>query len=62
MPRALLSVYNKSGLVEFANTLIEMGWGLVASGGTEKMLSGANLPSHISLPVDRNVRNAGGAC
>ena len=44
MPRALLSVYDKSGLVEFATTLVEMGWDLVASGGTEKKLTNTNLP------------------
>lgn len=44
MPRALISVYDKTGLIEFARTLHEMGWELVASGGSEKALSEANLP------------------
>lgn len=44
MPRALLSPYDKTGLVEFATTLVDLGWDLVASGGTEKTLRGAGLP------------------
>jgi phosphoribosylaminoimidazolecarboxamide formyltransferase/IMP cyclohydrolase len=44
MPRALLSVHNKSGLVEFASSLLRFGWDLVASGGTERTLRKAGLP------------------
>lgn len=43
MPRALLSVYNKTGLVKFASSLIDLGWDLVASGGTESALRNAGL-------------------
>jgi phosphoribosylaminoimidazolecarboxamide formyltransferase/IMP cyclohydrolase len=43
MPRALLSVYDKTNLVEFATTLVELGWDLVASGGTERQLQQAGL-------------------
>ena len=32
--RALLSVYDKTGLVDFARGLSELGWELVSSGGT----------------------------
>lgn len=35
---ALLSVYNKEGLAEFANGLIQQGWRLLASGGTAAYL------------------------
>ena len=38
MPKALMSVYDKSGLVEFARGLIGLGWELLASGGTAKLL------------------------
>ena len=38
MPRAILSVHNKSGLIEFAQGLADLGWTLLASGGTAKML------------------------
>lgn len=43
MPRALLSVFDKSGLVEFASELISHGYDLVASGGTERVLREAGL-------------------
>jgi phosphoribosylaminoimidazolecarboxamide formyltransferase/IMP cyclohydrolase len=38
MPTAILSVHNKTGLIEFANGLAELGWKLLASGGTAKLL------------------------
>jgi phosphoribosylaminoimidazolecarboxamide formyltransferase/IMP cyclohydrolase len=38
MPTAILSVYNKSGLIEFAKGLADLGWTLLASGGTAKLL------------------------
>lgn len=43
MPRALLSVYDKTGLLDFARELSELGWELVASGGTAQALTGAGL-------------------
>lgn len=43
MPRVLLSVSNKSGITEFASELANMGWELVASGGTAKALTKASL-------------------
>lgn len=44
MPKALLSVYNKSGLLEFAQGLHHLGWELIASGGTAKLLRQSHLP------------------
>jgi phosphoribosylaminoimidazolecarboxamide formyltransferase / IMP cyclohydrolase len=44
MPRALLSVYDKTGLIDFARRLVALGWDLVASGGTERALIDAGLP------------------
>ncbi|QPC80984.1 bifunctional phosphoribosylaminoimidazolecarboxamide formyltransferase/IMP cyclohydrolase [Phototrophicus methaneseepsis] len=44
MPRALISVSNKNGLVDFAQELHELGWDIVASGGTEKLLADNNIP------------------
>ena len=38
MPTAILSVHNKTGLTEFAKGLVELGWTLLASGGTAKLL------------------------
>jgi phosphoribosylaminoimidazolecarboxamide formyltransferase/IMP cyclohydrolase len=38
MPTAILSVHNKTGLIEFAKGLADLGWTLLASGGTAKLL------------------------
>jgi phosphoribosylaminoimidazolecarboxamide formyltransferase/IMP cyclohydrolase len=38
MPKAILSVSDKSGLVEFAGGLCSLGWELIASGGTARLL------------------------
>ena len=45
MPRrALISVYDKEGVDEFARGLVELGWELVSSGGTASFLAEAGLP------------------
>lgn len=44
MPRALISVYNKSRIVDFARTLHELGWEIVSSGGTARVLGEAAIP------------------
>lgn len=38
MPKAILSVYDKTGLVDFARDLRDLGWTLIASGGTASLL------------------------
>ena len=43
MPRALLSVSDKTGLVEFAHGLADLGWELVSTGGTANTLRAAGL-------------------
>lgn len=43
MPQAILSVHDKTGLVEFANGLAGLGWKLIASGGTARLLRENNL-------------------
>lgn len=43
MPTAILSVYNKTGLIEFAKGLADLGWRLLASGGTAKLLRENNI-------------------
>ena len=43
-PRALISVYDKTGVVELAVGLVELGWELVASAGTARVLEAAGLP------------------
>jgi phosphoribosylaminoimidazolecarboxamide formyltransferase/IMP cyclohydrolase len=42
--RALLSAYDKTGIVELAQGLVELGWQLVSSGGTAKAIAAAGLP------------------
>jgi len=44
MPRALLSVSDKSGLVAFASALVDLGFEIVATGGTKRALTEAGLP------------------
>ncbi|HPV76657.1 MAG TPA: bifunctional phosphoribosylaminoimidazolecarboxamide formyltransferase/IMP cyclohydrolase, partial [Gemmatimonadaceae bacterium] len=43
MPTALLSVSDKSGLVDFARALVAAGWDLVSTGGTSRALRDAGL-------------------
>jgi phosphoribosylaminoimidazolecarboxamide formyltransferase/IMP cyclohydrolase len=47
--RALVSVYDKTGLEEFARGLGALGWELVASGGTSSALDAAGV-AHIDVP------------
>jgi phosphoribosylaminoimidazolecarboxamide formyltransferase/IMP cyclohydrolase len=42
--RALLSVWDKAGLVEFARGLHDLGWEIVSSGGTARALEEAGVP------------------
>ncbi len=42
--RALLAPYDKTGLLELARGLADLGWELIATGGTEKALSEAAIP------------------
>jgi phosphoribosylaminoimidazolecarboxamide formyltransferase / IMP cyclohydrolase len=44
MPRALLSVSDKTGLIEFAKGLSQLGWELISTGGTARALREAGLP------------------
>jgi phosphoribosylaminoimidazolecarboxamide formyltransferase/IMP cyclohydrolase len=46
--RALISVYDKSGLEDFARGLADLGWELVASGGTADFLE-----TEVGLDVER---------
>ncbi|MEM9517469.1 MAG: bifunctional phosphoribosylaminoimidazolecarboxamide formyltransferase/IMP cyclohydrolase [Actinomycetota bacterium] len=43
MPTALLSVYDKSGIAEFAAELAALGWSLVSSGGTARAIADAGV-------------------
>ncbi len=44
MPTALLSVYDKAGIVELAEGLHQLGWRIISSGGTAKVISQAGTP------------------
>jgi phosphoribosylaminoimidazolecarboxamide formyltransferase / IMP cyclohydrolase len=43
MPRALISVSDKTGVVEFAKRLSDLGWEVVSTGGTAKALRQAGI-------------------
>jgi phosphoribosylaminoimidazolecarboxamide formyltransferase/IMP cyclohydrolase len=42
--RALLSAYDKTGIVDLAKGLVDLGWDLVSSGGTATAIAEAGLP------------------
>lgn len=44
MPRALLSVTDRTGVVELATVLVELGWDVMATDGTAALLAGHGLP------------------
>ena len=43
MKRALLSVSDKSGIIEFAKELTNLGWEIISTGGTHKALENAGI-------------------
>ena len=55
--RALLSVYDKTGVEDLARGLSELGWELVASGGTSAALAAAGI-AHVEVADDRGARDA----
>jgi phosphoribosylaminoimidazolecarboxamide formyltransferase/IMP cyclohydrolase len=44
MKRAFLSVFDKTGVVEFASGLVALGFEVLSTGGTQKALEAANVP------------------
>lgn len=42
--RALISVYDKTGIVEFAKELVNLGYSIISTGGTAKILVENNIP------------------
>jgi len=44
VPRALISVSDKRGIVPFAQGLVELGWDLISTGGTFATLRAAGVP------------------
>ncbi len=54
-PRALLSVYDKAGIVDLARGLQALGWTILSSGGTASAIADAGLPvtdtaDHTGVP------------
>lgn len=54
--RALLSVFDKTGITELARGLVDLGWELISSGGTARVIAEAGLPvtdvaDHTGSPV-----------
>lgn len=49
MPRALISVSDKRGIVGFAQGLVQLGWEIVSTGGTATSLRSAGVPV---IPVE----------
>ncbi|WP_422486070.1 bifunctional phosphoribosylaminoimidazolecarboxamide formyltransferase/IMP cyclohydrolase [Gudongella sp. DL1XJH-153] len=39
MKRALISVYDKTGIIEFVENLVQMDWEIISTGGTYRLLS-----------------------
>jgi phosphoribosylaminoimidazolecarboxamide formyltransferase/IMP cyclohydrolase len=50
MPRALISVSDKRGIVPFAQGLVELGWEIISTGGTAAALKEAGV---AVIPVDQ---------
>lgn len=44
MKRALISVFNKTGVVDFASGLVDLGFEIISTGGTARHLSSAGVP------------------
>ena len=45
MPKAIISVSDKTNLLPFASKLVQLGWELLASGGTAALLAKNNIPA-----------------
>lgn len=60
MPRALFTVSNKTGIIDFAAELVARGWEIVASGGTRQALLAADLPVTSVAQVTRQPEMLGG--
>lgn len=43
MKRALISVYDKTSIVEFSRELVDLGWEIISTGGTYKLLKENNI-------------------
>jgi phosphoribosylaminoimidazolecarboxamide formyltransferase/IMP cyclohydrolase len=55
MKRALISVYDKTGIINFAEELVKLGWEMIASGGTAKVLRKAGIGI---IPIEKITGNS----
>ena len=55
MKRALVSVSDKTGLVEFVQGLVDCGYEIISTGGTKKALSEVNPNSADLFVVGRDL-------
>ena len=58
--RALLSLYDKTGLEYFATHLVQLGWKLIASGGTAAIIRQSGLPVRSVVEVTGSPEILGG--
>jgi phosphoribosylaminoimidazolecarboxamide formyltransferase/IMP cyclohydrolase len=58
--RALLSVYDKDGLAELAQGLVELGWDLLASGNTSAVLTDSGIAHRAVSDVTGSPEILGG--
>jgi len=49
--RAILSVSDKSGIIEFAKGLVDLGFEIVSTGGTEKALKDDKFTGYVNLTI-----------
>jgi phosphoribosylaminoimidazolecarboxamide formyltransferase/IMP cyclohydrolase len=54
MPRALISVSDKTGVEEFARGLVSLGWDIVSTGGTARVLREADIPVRDVIEVTKH--------
>lgn len=52
--RVLISVYDKTGIVSFAQELIDLGWEIISTGGTAKVLKEAGIKV---IPIEKITGN-----
>lgn len=57
---ALVSVFLKDGIVEFASKLVSLGWDIVSTGGTAKTLNEAGIKTMPMEEVTGNPEIFGG--
>lgn len=57
--RALISVSDKAGIVEFAQELKKLGWDIISTGGTKVTLDNAGVDT---IAIDDVTGNDGRSC